>query len=143
MLNFNLSKVAGLLERALRLVIAIVIVRVPCFFFLQIRFFFNGLGCSLNCEDSPTSIHLLSLEFHIYDLFHALNSDSMSTFILSDSYIQTNISHQTDQFLEASFFEFFLFSVSGSVFQEQREAFIVTGLTARRHVINLIKLPRV
>jgi len=40
------------------------------FSFLQVRFFFNGLDCSFNNEDSPTSIHSLSLEFHIYDLFH-------------------------------------------------------------------------
>ena len=62
-----------------------------------------------------------ALEFHIYDLFHVLNSDSMSTFIPSGSYLHKFISHQTDQFLEAFFFlspflSFFFFSVSNSVF---------------------------
>ena len=45
-------------------------VRVPFFFFLQVKSFFNGLDCFLNNEDSPTSVHSLSLEFHIHDLFH-------------------------------------------------------------------------
>ena len=85
-------------------------VRVPFFFFLQVKSFFNGLDCFLNNEDSPTSVHSLSLEFHIHDLFH------ISTFILSNSYIvhvRRKIFHQTNQFLKAySFLSFFLFFLS-------------------------------
>ena len=54
----------------LRRVFSMVRVRVPFFFFLQVKSFFNGLDCFLNNEDSPTSVHSLSLEFHIHDLFH-------------------------------------------------------------------------
>ena len=62
MLNFNICM--------LRRVFSMVRVRVPFFFFLQVRFFFNGLDCSFNNKDSPTSVHSLPLEFHIHDLFY-------------------------------------------------------------------------
>ena len=119
MLNFNIPKVAYWKECCVRSV------RVPFFFF----FLFFRSGSFLSAQVVPLTMRLHplpyiffpALEFHIYNLFHVLNSDSMSTFILSGSYLHKFISHQTDQFLEAFFFlspflSFFFFSVSNSVF---------------------------